>query len=215
MDYNVILKYLPDFFAALLETVKIALISGIFAIAIGIVISIVLHLKNKVITIIFEIYTSIFRATPLLVQLYFIYYGLPMIGINIPPSTSAVLAFSLNTGAYVSEIMRGGLESIDRGQFMAATAMGMTFPQSMGSIIIPQVLNRILPSLITQISYLIKDTSLAAVLVVKELTYSYRNAASTTYRPFESLLVPMLFYFLLYLVFKIASNKAKSKGGAR
>jgi len=104
--------------------------------------------------------------------------------------------------------VRGGLESIDIGQFQASTAMGMTFWQTIRYIIIPQVLYVVLPSLITQFSYLIKDTSLATVLVIKELTYSYRSVASITYRPFESLIIPMIFYFILYIIFRSLNSMA-------
>jgi ABC-type amino acid transport system permease subunit len=124
-----------------------------------------------------------------------------------------VIAFSLNTGAYITEIIRGGQESIDEGQYFAAYAMGMTTPACMRFIILPQVFRRILSPLITQFSYLIKDTSLGAVLVITELTYAYRDAASVTFRPFESLAVPMVFYFALYLLFKLASSLVKERKG--
>jgi His/Glu/Gln/Arg/opine family amino acid ABC transporter permease subunit len=209
----VIPEYLPSFLQALLTTLELAAISGIIALLIGIAALLLLALESRPIRRILEVYTDFFRATPLLVQLYFTYYGLPVLGINISPFTSAVIAFSLNTGAYVTEIMRGGQESIDRGQFMAAYAMGMSTFECLSCIIIPQVIRRTLSPLITQFSYLIKDTSLAAVLVVMELTYAYRNAASITFRPFESLFVPMIFYLLLYALFKLASTLVERRRG--
>ena len=212
---SVIWEYLPSFLAALLSTLEIALISGLIALAIGVLAALLSRLQSRAVHGIIEFYTSVFRATPLLVQLYFTYYGLPVLGLSISPFASALIAFSLNTGAYVTEIIRGGEKSIDPGQYMAAYAMGMSMPMCMRFIILPQVIRRVLSPLITQFSYLIKDTSLAAVLVIAELTYAYRNAASVTYRPFESLAVPMVFYFLLYLLFKLASNLVRERGRAR
>ncbi|HEY9593585.1 MAG TPA: amino acid ABC transporter permease [Spirochaetia bacterium] len=211
---DVIIEYLPSFLRALLATLEIALISGAIALALGVVAALLARVRSRIVRKIIEVYTGVFRATPLLVQLYFTYYGLPVLGISISPFASAVIAFSLNTGAYITEIIRGGQESIDEGQYHAAYAMGMTAPTCMRFIILPQVFRRILSPLITQFSYLIKDTSLGAVLVIAELTYAYRDAASVTFRPFESLVVPMIFYFALYLLFKLASNLVKERRGA-
>jgi ABC-type amino acid transport system permease subunit len=163
-------------------------------------------MKSKLAIIPVGIYTGFIRSTPLLVQLYFVHYGLPITGIMLTSFQSAIIAFSLNSGAYISEIVRGGLTSMDKGQSEASRALGLSWFQTMRLIILPQVFKKILPPLISQFSYLIKDTSLAAVLVIPELTYTARKIAARTYMPFESFGIPMLMYFGIYLILALLSH---------
>ncbi len=215
IDFRLITQYIPDFIDALFETLKIALISGLISIIIGIVVGTISTHKKKYIQIPVNIYTGFIRSTPLLVQLYFIHFGLPLIGIILPSFQSATIAFSLNTGAYVSEIFRGGLESIDKGQNEASKALGLNWFQTMRFIIFPQVFKRVISPLINQFSYLIKDTSLAAVLVIPELTYMARKIAARTYKPIEAFGIPLLMYFGIYLILstlsRLIGNKEKKK----
>jgi polar amino acid transport system permease protein len=211
MEAYIIVKYIPSFLKAALETLKIALLSGLFALGIGLVLSALYHTKIKVCVIIINVYTTVMRSTPLLVQLYFLYYGLPFLGIQVNPFSCAVLSFSLNAGAYVVEILRGGLEGIDTGQFHAAYSLGMSWGECLKTIIFPQVLQRVVSPLLSQMSYLIKDTSLAAVLVVRELTYTYRSIASDTYRSLEALITPMIIYYVLYTIFRLSSGAVGRK----
>ncbi|ADK80480.1 amino acid ABC transporter permease [Sediminispirochaeta smaragdinae] len=215
MQIYIIIQYLPDFLKAALETLKIAFFSACIALFLGLVLATVNQAKIRLLSMIIDAYTIIMRSTPLLVQLYFIYYGLPLLGIQVNPYVSSVIAFSLNTGAYVVEIFRGGLEGIDKGQFYAAYSLGMGWFACLRYIIFPQVLQRVIAPLLSQFSYLIKDTSLAAVLVVQELTYTYRNVSSSTYRPMEALVIPMIIYFLLYIVFRLASMSFETKKASR
>lgn len=215
IDYRLIYNSLPVFFSAFFETLKIALVSGILGLVIGTVVATLCTFNSKVFNAFSGFYTGVTRSTPLLIQLYFVHYGLPVLGIMFTSFQSATIAFSLNSGAYISEIIRGGLDSIDNGQHEAAKALGLSWYQRMSSIILPQVFSRVLPPLIGQFSYLIKDTSLAAVLVIPELTYASRRIASTTYRPIESFGIPMLMYFVLYFVLSILSNKIAGRAKRR
>ncbi|RLL82093.1 amino acid ABC transporter permease [Mesotoga sp. H07pep.5.4] len=206
LDMRMISQYLPDFFEALLETLKVAALSGAFSLIIGTVVGILSTMKSRFARIPVGIYTGFIRSTPLLVQLYFVHYGLPITGLMLTSFQSAIVAFSLNSGAYISEIVRGGLIAIDKGQAEASKALGLSWFQTMRKVILPQVFRNILPPLISQFSYLIKDTSLAAVLVIPELTYTARKIAARTYMPFESFGVPMLMYFGIYLVLALLSG---------
>ncbi|MDR1506170.1 MAG: amino acid ABC transporter permease [Treponema sp.] len=206
---------MPDFLKATVETLKIAILSGFFALILGILLASVYQLKTKPLNFLINLYTSIVRGTPLLVQLYFVYYGLSNIGIMVDSYTGAIAAFTFNTGAYMAEIFRGGLEGIDKGQFNAAYSLGMSWTACLRNIIFPQVLQRIISPLLTQLAYLIKDTSLAAVLVIRELTYTYRHLASNTYRSFEALVPPMIIYFGLYVIFRLASICFAAKKGGK
>jgi His/Glu/Gln/Arg/opine family amino acid ABC transporter permease subunit len=213
LDFRLIAQYLPDFFNALLQTLKVAIISGFFALIIGTILGVLSITKLKAVRVFIGIYNGFMRSTPLLVQLYMVHYGLPSIGIKLIAFQSAIIAFSLNTGSYISEIVRGGLSSIDKGQFEASKALGLGWLKMMQKVVLPQVFKRILPPLISQFSYLIKDTSLAAVLAIAEITYAARDVASKTYKPFESFGVPMLMYILIYLVFSILPRLANKKEG--
>ncbi len=205
-NFRILIQYLPDFMEALLETLKIAGISCLLALLIGIVAGFLSNMRNKFFRILLAFYTGFIRSTPLLVQLYFVHYGLPVFNIMPTRFQSAVITFSLNTGAYISEIIRGGIQSINIGQFEAAYSLGFSQLQTIRLVIFPQLFKVVLPPLISQFSYLIKDTSLAAVLTIPELTYMARKAAATTYRPFESFIPPMLMYFVIYIVLSSLSN---------
>jgi len=215
MQLYIVLQFIPDFLKATVETLKLAFLSGLFAFFLGIALAAIYQVKFRVITVPINIYTSIIRGTPLLVQLYFVYYGLSQIGIMVDPYTSAVLTFTLNTGAYMVEIFRGGIEGIDKGQYNAAYSLGMSWTSCLVNIIFPQVLRRIIAPLLTQLAYLIKDTSLASILIICELTYTYRHMASYTYRSFEALIPPMLIYFSLYIFFRLVSTIFESRKARR
>jgi len=215
IDFRLISQYIPDFINALFETLKIALLSGLISLIIGIVVGTISTYKKKYIQIPVNIYTGFIRSTPLLVQLYFIHFGLPLIGIVLPSFQSATIAFSLNTGAYVSEIFRGGLESIDKGQHEASKSLGLSWFQTMRLIIFPQVFKRVISPLTNQFSYLIKDTSLAAVLVIPELTYMARKIAARTYKPIEAFGIPLLMYFVIYLILSTLSRLIGRKENKR
>jgi His/Glu/Gln/Arg/opine family amino acid ABC transporter permease subunit len=215
MQLYIVLGFIPDFLRAALETLKIAFASGCLALVLGMILAAIYQLKIKVVMFIINAYTNIIRGTPLLVQLYFVYYGLSNIGIMVDPYTGAVAAFTLNTGAYMAEIFRGGLEGIDKGQFNAAYSLGMSWSSCLINIIFPQVLQRVIAPLLTQFAYLIKDTSLAATLVIYELTYTYRHLASNTYRSFEALIPPMVIYFALYVIFRLMSAAVEIRKAKR
>ncbi|ABV32595.1 amino acid ABC transporter permease [Pseudothermotoga lettingae] len=205
-DFRTLAQYLPDFMEALLETLKIAIISCFFAISIGTIVGFLSNTRSRLLRTLIEFYTGFIRSTPLLVQLYFVHYGLPILNIMPTRFQSATITFSLNTGAYISEIIRGGLQSINIGQFEAAYSLGLSRFQTIRLIIFPQLFRIVLPPLVSQFSYLIKDTSLAAVLTIPELTYMARRAAATTYRPLESFIPPMLMYFAIYFILSFLSN---------
>lgn len=220
MNFRLITEYLPSFWSALLQTLKIAAISGFFALILGTGLAIVSLSRSKITRFIIGAYNGFMRSTPLLVQLYIVHYGLPSIGITLTSFQSAIIAFSLNTASYISEIVRGGISSIDKGQSEASKALGLSWYKMMSKVILPQVFGRIMPPLISQFSYLIKDTSLAAVLAIAELTYSAREVVSNTYRPIEAYSVPMLMYFAVFLMLRFASTiitnqQGKSRGKGR
>jgi His/Glu/Gln/Arg/opine family amino acid ABC transporter permease subunit len=203
---------MPMFLSGLVETIKISVLGGIISLIIGTLLGILLTINNKVVKIIIGVYTGFIRSTPLLVQLYFIHFGLPIIGIKLQSFQSAVIALSINCAAYITEIIRGGLNSVDKGQHEAAKALGLSWFQTMKIIVLPQAFQVALPPLISQFSYLIKDTSLAAVVIVPEITYISRKVAYQTYRPMESFGIPTLIYFMIFVLLRLLSNFVSTKG---
>lgn len=146
-------------------------------------------------------YITLFRGTPLLLQVLFFYFALPLLlGLRLSAFAAAVLALALNAAAYVSEIIRAAIESIDRGQMEAARALGMSYAQAMGRIILPQTYRRLLPPLVNELAALSKDTSLVMVIALPELLYQTQRLAASYLRPWEVYAWAALGYLLIVLV---------------
>ena len=150
-------------------------------------------------------YVWLIRGSPLLVQLFVIFYGLPSVGIVLDPLTAAVIGFSLNVGAYNSEVIRGAVESIPNGQWEASYSMGMTRSQALRRTVLPQAARVALPALANSFIALVKDTSLAAVLTVPEIFQAAQRIASVTYEP----LILYTEAALIYLVFSSVLSSAQ------
>ena len=148
-----------------------------------------------------KIYVSVFRGTPLIVQLSLIYFATPQLtGYRITAMEAGVLAFSLNSGAYVSELMRSGIESVDRGQFEAAAALGIPYTLRMRDIIFPQALKTILPALVNEMVNMLKETAIISMIGEMDLLRRAAIVSSTTYVYFEPLLVVAVIYYGLVSV---------------
>jgi polar amino acid transport system permease protein len=138
------------------------------------------------------------RGTPLMVQLFIIYYALPtIIGLNIPEMQSAIMALAINSGAYVAEIIRAGIQAVDKGQMEAARSLGMPYGMAMRYIIIPQAIKNILPALGNEFIVVIKESSVVSVIGIKELMYNADTVRGNTFRAFEPLIVAAIMYFIM------------------
>lgn len=159
----------------------------------------------KIINIILSIYIEFFRGTPMIVQAMVIYYGsAQFLGIDINKIVAALFIVSINTGAYMSEIVRGGIVSVDKGQFEAAQAIGMTNSQTMINVVLPQVIRNILPATGNEFVINIKDTSVLNVISVSELFFQTKSIAGNNFRYFESFFVACFIYFIMtYTVTRI------------
>ncbi len=153
-------------------------------------------------------YIWVFRGTPLLVQLFVVFYGLPKIGILIDPFPAAVLVFSLNEGAYCAEIVRAALEAVPQGQLEAGYCTGMSYLQTMRRIILPQAMRTAFPSLANSIIAMVKDTSLAANITVTEMFMATQRIVSSTYEP----LALYIEVGLIYLLFSTLLTKLQAWG---
>lgn len=145
------------------------------------------------------VYVSMMRGTPLLVQVFIIYYGLPSIGISFDPLTAGVLALSLNAGAYISESLRGAIIGISRGQWSAGYSLGLSYGQNLRYIVMPQALRLAVPSMSNSLISLIKDTSLVSVITVTELLLATKDVIATTFQPLPLYLAAAGIYWILSL----------------
>ena len=183
-------------------TAKIALFGFLIGVVLGIIVALVkiASVKNRVakgFSVVGSIYVGFFRGTPIIVQLLFGHYVLfPRIGLHVNNLIEAIVIFGLNSGAYVSEIMRSGVLSVDVGQMEAGRAIGLSYGTTMRKIVLPQAFKNSLPALGNELIALIKDTSVASFVAVVDLTQSFRLLASGTYE----FIVPYLILALIYLV---------------
>lgn len=145
------------------------------------------------------VYVSMMRGTPLLVQVFIIYYGLPSIGISFEPLTAGVLALSLNAGAYISESLRGAIVGIGRGQWSAGYSLGLNYRQNLRYVVLPQALRLAVPSMSNTLISLIKDTSLVSVITVTELLLATKDVIATTFQPLPLYLAAAGIYWVLSL----------------
>ncbi|MFE7061533.1 amino acid ABC transporter permease [Sutcliffiella sp. NPDC057660] len=172
---------LPLVKGALTYTIPLTLISFSIGLVIAVLTALARISSVKPLQTIASIYVSIIRGTPLLVQLFIIFYGLPSIGVTIDPFPAAVIGFSLNLGAYASEIIRAAILSTPKGQWEAAYSMGMTYPQALKRIILPQASRVSIPPLSNSFISLVKDTSLASLILVTEMFRKAQEIAATNY----------------------------------
>jgi len=158
-----------------------------------------------------RLYVSAFRGTPLLVQVFIIYYGLPSIGIEFSPVTAGILALTLNVAAYLSESLRGAVMGVGQGQWMAGKSLGLTHLETLRHVVGPQALRFAVPSLSNSLISLIKDTSLVSVIAVTELMLATKELISTTFQPFPLYIAAAGVYWVLSLSFEQVQKGLEKK----
>jgi polar amino acid transport system permease protein len=205
-NLRVIFESMPQFLYGLGNTAWICLLAMIGAILAGIV-SCVMRLSGKrLISFPAVAYIELIRSTPLLVQLYFFYFGMPGLGLRLSETQTGIMALSLNSGAYTAEIIRAGIMSIPKGQLEAATASGLSLFQRLRYIILPQAIGVTIPALLGQMIVLVKDSALLALISVFELTRAGQLMASERFMPAEGFFTTAAFYLMLYFVLKFLSQ---------
>ena len=197
LDWSVIIHYFPFLLKGALLPPDISFISLIFGLAAGLLAALGVLSPNRLLRWPARFYVWLIRSTPLLVQLFIIYFGLPQFGLELNPFWSGVLGLALNTGAYNAETIRAGILSVPRGQREAARSLGMSGAKTMRRIILPQALRLIIPPLGNNFIILIKDTSLVSTITLVELTLTAQRLIGSTYRPFEMYLMAAFLYAVL------------------
>lgn len=202
---------LPPLIEGVLVTIKLIILSIPSGLILGILIAVGRVYGNKFISSLCAIYTIFFRGTPLLVQLFIIYYALPSVGILFSPFMAAVTGFILCSGAYHSEYIRGAIQSIKTGQMMAAEALGMSRIKAVLYIILPQALRRAIPGCSNEIIYLIKYSSLAFMVTCVELTGAGKIIATRHFRYTEVFMVVGIIYLLVVSIVTKFLNTLEKK----
>jgi polar amino acid transport system permease protein len=172
----------------------------------GLAVAVLWSLRRRWLNWALIVYVDFFRAFPPLVLLLFIYFGLPFLGIEIPAILAVAIGFLLNTSSYYGEIFRAGIESVPRGQWEAARSTGLSWAQTMGSVVVPQATRTVLPDLISNTLEVVKLTTLASVVAIPELLNAARNAQALTYNPTPIVLAALMYLVLLWPVVRLISR---------
>jgi L-cystine transport system permease protein len=194
---SLLVESLPVLAQGAVLTIKFAVLSMIFGLIAGAVLALMGVSHSRALNWIARIYVSVMRGTPLLVQIFVIYYGLPSFGISLDPTPAGVIALSANVAAYLSESMRGAILGIHQGQWLAAYSLGLSRRQTLRYVIAPQALRIAVPSLSNSLISLIKDTSLVSVITVTELLRSAQEIIASTYQPLPLYLAAAAVYWVL------------------
>jgi cystine transport system permease protein len=190
-------------------TLLFAIAAMLGGLAIGFPVALMRMAKTRLLRWPASVYVSLIRGTPLLVQIFVIYYGLPTVGIEFAPLTAGVLALSLNSGAYLSESLRGAIASISGGQWRASFSLGLGYWQTLQFIVLPQALRVAVPSMSNTLISLIKDTSLVSVITVTELMLATKEVIATTFRPLPLYIAAAVVYWIMSLAFEALQRRAE------
>ncbi|KOY83745.1 amino acid ABC transporter permease [Lysinibacillus macroides] len=210
--FNVIVDALPYLLKGLYMTILISVLSIIFSLVIGLIACFMRMSKYAVLRYPAAIYVNLIRGTPILIQILFIYFGAPTaLDIHLSAFTAGLIAISLNIGAYNTEIFRGGIESIGKGQMEAGRSLGFSYAQTMALIILPQAVRRMIPSFVNQLTHAIKDTSMLSVIGIAELTMVGQSIYAMNFRSFEILTMVGLFYFITIYTVSFISTKMERR----
>jgi cystine transport system permease protein len=201
--YDLFMRSLPLLQQAIQVTLGLSLAAFILGSTVGMGIALLRNSRVRVLRVFAFSYVSIFRGTPLLVQILLIYFGLPHFGIVLSPIPSALLALTLFSAAYLSENFRSGISAVDRGQWEASASMGMGYWTALRRIILPQALRIALPPLGSRLIALVKDTSLASTITVVELTRVAEQMGAATFRYMEMFLMVGLMYWVINQVLTV------------
>ena len=199
-DLSVLLPYVPEFLRGLQATLLYSVMSVGLAIVIGLAAALARLSDIAPLRWLARGYVDVVRGTPALVQIFFIYFGAPAIGIRLGAPTSAVIALGLNSGGYLAEIFRAGILGVDPGQVEAGRSLGMSRAQTLWRIVLPQAARLVVPSTAGEFTNLIKGTSLLSTISITELTRVAQQVVSVTFRPIEAYLAIAVAYFLINAV---------------
>ncbi|WP_323007245.1 amino acid ABC transporter permease [Pseudorhodobacter sp.] len=200
MDTELILRVYPFFLEAAVVTVQLSILTCLLGLTCGALGAAARLSRSPILRGIGAVYVSIFRGTPALIQLFILYFGGPQIGIQLDPFEAGVIGLGVNIGAYMTETMRGAIQSVDKGQTEAARTLGMSRWETMRKVVLPQAMRMMIRPLGVNINALIKGTALVAPISVIELTYTAQRFIGSTYKPFEMFMLAGALYMIIIYV---------------
>jgi len=211
MDINILKEVFPVLLEGSLMTMELTIISVVLGSLIGMATALLKLSKNKLMASVAGFYTWLFRGTPMLLQLFVFYYGLPKVGIEFTPFQAALIGLSLNSGAYMAEIIRGGILSVDKGQFEACKSLGFTYLDTMKRVVLPQTFKIIIPSVGNEFITMLKDTSLVSAIAMEEVMRAAQLVSASTFRPMEVFFITACLYLLMTTIFTTVFSHYEKK----
>ncbi|WP_397538688.1 amino acid ABC transporter permease [Rummeliibacillus pycnus] len=213
LDFTPIIPSIPYILKGIGVTLEIAAIACVLGFILGVLLSLVKLSGIKPLKWLADFYTSVFRGTPLVLQLIIIYMGIPQMfpEIKIDPMPAAILAFSLNSAAYISEIIRGGIMAVDKGQSEAAQALGVSYSSMMKDIILPQALKNIIPALMNEFISLTKESAIVTVIGALDIMRRAYIVGGATFHYIEPLLIAGVIYYIIVLVLSYAGKLVEKR----
>lgn len=203
-DFSVIFQYWDLFLQGALMTIRITALATVLGILVGVSMAGLQLIKNRILSGIIQAYIEVIRNTPFLVQLFFVYFGLPTLGILIPAWQAALIALTINTGAYATEIIRAGVEAITKGQIEAGRSLGLSGLQIFLYVILKPALMTVYPALTSQFILFVLNSAVISVISAEELAYQAKFVASRTFRNFEIYLLITILYLVIAQIFRVA-----------
>ena len=195
--WDSIAAYMPSFLEASWVVMEVTVLVILLSWLCGLLAAFGKTARNPVVRWASSFYIWFIRGTPTLIQIFIVYFGLPQIGVRLSPFTAGVIALGINSGAYVAEIVRAGLLAMPKGQLESALALGMSWPQAMARIIMPQVVRIIIPPVTNEAVTTLKNTSLLSTITVVELTLQAQIVIAATYRPFDFYIIAAVLYLAM------------------
>ncbi|WP_455136160.1 amino acid ABC transporter permease [Thermophilibacter sp.] len=212
MRFDLIEPYLSMFQSGLVVTLTFTLLSLVVAAVLGVVVAVLKVIDCRPVNLVCQFYTSLCRGIPLMVQLFLVYFATPQLtGYRITPLLAGVITFGLNGAATISEVLRGGIQAVDRGQYEASVAMGIGYVRMMKDIIFPQALRSTLPSLINEGIMMLKNSSLISTIGVVDILRSAQTIQALTYVAFEPLIIAAAMYYVLVMVLTALAGRVERR----
>lgn len=211
--YKLFMQNQHVYLTGLLNTLEAAAFGLVFALIIGLIAGITRYASNGIWGKLVAAYVSLVRNTPMVVQVYFIYFGLPAVGITLSAFSTGVVALAFNSGAYLAEIIRGGLNALPAGQAEAAHAIGLRRGAALRSVLLPQTIPIVLPAVTGQFVQLVKDTSLLYTIAVLELMQAANQVGNESYKFLEAYIVAWAFYLAVCIVLNVLIDSYEKQSG--
>ena len=211
LNWDVIAQYIPLYQKAAILTVKLGALGVLFAVLIGLVCALVQYYKIPVLKQITAVYIELSRNTPLLVQLFFIYYGLPKIGLKISASVCGVVGLAFLGGSYMAEAFRSGLEAVEPIQTESAYSLGMNRAQTFRYVILPQAMSVSVPAFVANVIFLLKETSVFSAVSLMDLMFTAKDLIGLYYKTTEALFLLVVFYLIILLPVSILGSIVESR----